>query len=302
MTNRLSIWASLAAVAVLALSCLPAPAAASGSGAANPCGKAKEKLAKAKKRLATLKQHHASSQAIQNARRAVKKAKNGVKKACEEPAVLFDVTGISGKFDATVTRDPEGTCMLTKDAHWTSALGAEAAVMKLEVYSRDRQGRPIYVLSGPAGGIPLEATGHGQATETCSEPYPGSNGTTTCTFQAKRTYRLTVGNDPEASRDPMTLNWYFGYSGFQYEAPTSGGSCTYSGAYPPSLTPGEDSPGLFVNTNNTEPNALEPLGVNTISLSSLEHDTTLTFSGSSTAHFGGTLEANWDMSVGLKRR
>ena len=84
--------------------------------------------------------------------------------------------------------------------------------------------------------------------------------------------------------------------------PGNGGTCAYSGEFPPTLNKGEYSPGLFVNTNNDGSNALEPKALSTISTASLGGDTTLTFSGSSSASFGGSLAASWQASVSLRRR
>jgi hypothetical protein len=266
------------------------------------CGKAKEKLAKAKRRLAKLRRIDAPSPAIREAKRKVGSAKRAADRACVEADVLFDVTALSAKFDATYTQDPESSCTFTKDAHWTATLAPGAGPARLQVYYRDKEGRPVYRFYGPDGGIPWKAHGSGVATRTCSQSPPGSNGTTSCNFQADRGGSVVVESDPEGSRDQMTLDWYFGFSSFQYAVPGNGGACAYSGEFPPSLNLGENSPALFVSTLNDGSNALEPPGFSTIPTASLGGGTPLTFAGSSSASFGGSLAANWQMSVTLRRR
>jgi hypothetical protein len=305
--------ASLAGVSVLVIACPAAVMAGSwpdrhdvnsigsrtSSGA---CGEAREKLAEIKRRLAKLKRNGASSQAIQRARRKVGSARRAADKACGSGGAVFDVTALSGKFDATYTRDEESSCTFTKDAHWTAALASGAGPARLEIYYRDRQGRPVYRFYGPDGGIPWKAQGSGVATMTCNQPSPGSNGTVSCNFQAERGGSVAVESDPEGSREQMILNWYFGFSSFQYDSPGNGGACAYSGTFPPTLNLGEDSPGLFVSTLNDGSNALEPAGFSTIPTSSLGSGATLTFAGSSSASFGGSLAASWQLSVTLRRR
>lgn len=266
------------------------------------CQEAKDELAKAKRRLAKLRRNDASSEAIQKARRKVRNARRAVDRACGNDGAVFDVTALSGKFDATYTRDPESSCTFTKDAHWTAALAPGAGPARLQVYYRDRQGRPVYRFYGPEHGIPWKAQGSGVATRTCNQPPPGSNGTVSCNFQAERGGSVVVESDPEGSRDHMTLNWYFSFASFQYDVPNNGGACAYSGPFPPTLNLGEDSPGLFVSTLNDGSNALEPAGFSTIATSSLDGGATLTFAGSSSASFGGSLAASWKLSVTLRRR
>jgi hypothetical protein len=269
-----------------------------------PCGEAKEKVAKLTRGLAKLKRNDASSKAIQRAKRKLGGAKRAAETACADKDVLYDVTALSAKFDATVTRDPENTCTFTKDAHWTATLAPGAGPARLQVYYRDKQGRPVYRFYGPDGGIPWKTHGSGVATKTCAQPSPGSNGTVSCTFQADRGGSVTVESDPEGSRDQMTLDWYFGFPGFQYDQPGNGGACAYSGEFPPTLSLGEDSPGFFASTLNEgdRANALEPPGFSTMPTASLDGGTTLTFAGSSSASFGGTLAANWQISVTVRRR
>jgi hypothetical protein len=295
---RMFTRALLAGVSVLVIA-YPAPAVAAPTGA---CAHAKEELAQAKRKLAKLKRNDAPSKAIQKAKRRVRSAKRAVGKACGNGGAVFDVTALSGKFDATYTRDPENSCTFSDDAHWTATLAPGAGPARLEIYYRDRQGRPVYRFYSPDGGIPWKAHGSGVATSTCNQPPPGSNGTVSCNFQAERGRSVVVESDPEGSRDQMTLDWYFGFSSFQYDVPNNGGACAYSGEFPPTLNLGEASPGLFVSTLNDGSNALEPPGFSTISTSSLGGDTTLTFAGSSSASFGGSLTASWQLSVSLHRR
>jgi hypothetical protein len=303
----------LAGVSVLVIGCPTVAIAGSGgerhdvnaigSQTTTPaCGKAKDRLAKAKRRLAKLKRIGASSEAIQQAKRKVGSAKRAAERACADADVLFDVTALSGRFDATYTRDPERSCTFTKDAHWTAALAPGAGPARLQVYYRDKQGRPVYRFYSPEGGIPLKAQGSGVATMTCDQPPPGSSGTVSCNFQAERDRSAVVESDPEGSREQMTLDWYFGFSSFQYDVPGNGGACAYSGGFPPSLNLGEASPGLFVSTLNDGSNALEPAGFSTISTSSLMGGTTMTFAGSSSASFGGSLAASWQLSVTVRPR
>src|SRR3954471_1998525 len=110
--------ALLAGVSVLAIACPTAVMARSGvdqhdvdsSGSrttAGACGEAKKNLASAKRRLATLKRNDAASQAaIQKAKRKVRKARRAADRACTDDDVLFDVTALDARFDATSTRDP----------------------------------------------------------------------------------------------------------------------------------------------------------------------------------------------------
>jgi hypothetical protein len=288
----------LAAVSVLVIA---GPAQATAGSAAG-CSHAKQQLAEAKHKLARLKRNEAPAKLIGRARRRVASARLAVDKACG--SAVFDVTGLNAKFDAHYTRDEEGNpCTFTNEAHWTASLAPGSFQAHMEVYSHDKRGRPIYIFTGPVRGIPWKAQGRGQATRTCSYPPPGSNGTVTCTFQAERDGSLEVDSDPEAgSPDQMSLNWYFAFSSFQYDMPGNGGSCAYSGEFPPTLNQGEYSPGLFVNTNNDGTNLLEPKAVTTISTASLGGDTTLTYSGSGTASFGGSITASWQASVSLHRR
>ncbi|HEY5976571.1 MAG TPA: hypothetical protein VIT85_01835 [Solirubrobacterales bacterium] len=267
------------------------------------CGKAKKNLAKAKRRLAKLKWIDAPSKAIRGAKRKLRSARRAAEWACADKDALFDVTALSARFDATSTRDPESSCTFTKDAHWTATLAPGAGPARLQVYYRDKQGRPVYRFYGSDGGIPWKAQGSGVATRTCDQPPPGSSGTVSCNFQAQREGSVVVESDPEGSRDQMTLDWFFGFSSFRYEDPSSGGACAYSGPFPPTLLSGENSPGLFVSPlNEGGGNALEPPGFSTIPTASLAGGTTLNFAGSTSASFGGSLEASWQLSVTLRPR
>jgi hypothetical protein len=191
--------------------------------------------------------------------------------------------------------------------HWTSSLGPGAGPGTFEVYTRDRQGNPIYIFTGQPGGptgIPLLAHGTGTATLTCHSPEPGVNGTTTCTYNVAPREDLVVSSDPEASRDPMTIDWYWGFPENPYSDATKGGSCVSTGGNPPEIDKLESGPSLFVNTNNNDENPFEPPGVNTTAVSTFGDTATLTYSGSASVTYpdGGTTQASWQMTVSFARR
>lgn len=304
-------WALLAGASVLVFI---GPTAASGAarsdshhgndigrraGTTTACDKAKAKLAQAKRRLKSLERAGASSKVIRNARRNLKQAKSTADRACL--SAVFDITAVHGKFDANLHRDDISGCTFTSDAHGTQSLGPGAEPAKLEFLFRDRQGRPQYAFS--AGEIPVITHGTGTATRTCNLPYPGDQGTTSCTFDATRTRIVALQSDDGlASLDPLTLEWIFGYPSFPYASPASGGSCTSSGPYPPGIDESEDSPGLFVSPINDGTNLLEPVGITKVPASGFAGDPTLEFSGSGSASFGGTIDASWQTTVTLRRR
>jgi hypothetical protein len=299
-------------VVALALGGLPialAPSiAADGAGAdrAVSCEAATAKLAKAKQRLKKLKQNGGSAEAIKAAKRKVKKAEKVVGKECGFDPVLYDVTAANATFDATVIGPPsEGCTPITRDAHWTSSLGPGGGPAKIEIYYRDKEGRPAaYVFAGPPHpGTPLITHGSGTATQTCSMPPPGNDGSVSCTFNLDfPNDSMSVGSDPDASKDPLTLNWFFGYNLFSYGA-KNGGGCSYSGPFPPEILNTVYSPGLFVSPTDN-PNPLEPNGVSTVSVSDFDEDVTLSYSGaaSNSAPDGSSLEASWQMTYSLRRR
>ncbi len=209
--------------------------------------------------------------------------------------VLYDLTALNGSFDATVTPPASAGCTLTKDAHWTTTLplGAHPPAVLSNIYT-DTQG-PVYIFDdGHPGGIPVTVTGSGVATETCTNPLPGLNGTASCTFNRTDPMDVTISSDPEGSRDPINLEWFFGYNVFYYANPANGGVCASSGANPPSISLVEDSPGLFVSSLNDGSNLLEPPGMSTAPLSQFSGDPTLNFSGSAN---NGVLNASWTLTA-----
>jgi hypothetical protein len=211
--------------------------------------------------------------------------------------VLFDITALSGTFDATVTRPDSPDCTITKDAHWTATLAPGAEPARLQLYYTDELG-PVYIFN--ATDIPTVSTGNGVATVTCPPGLPNPNGTASCNFQLTfPSTDATISSDPEGSRDPINLEWFFGYNVFYYPNPANGGTCTASGSPPPSLSSVEDSPGLFVSPSNDGSNLLEPIGKSSVPLSQFNGDTTLNFSGSTS---GASLNASWQLSVSLHRR
>lgn len=335
MGNGLITRMLLAGASVLALACsavaLAAPsgdAHSTGSGTitgklkgvgerAASCDKTTDKLAKAKKKLKTLKQNDASSQAIQKAKQKVKKAKDAVNEACGEQAAVYDITGFSASFDATVT-GTDWCGAFTKDAHWTDSLAPGTGSAKLEVYYRDNQGRPVFYFS-PSDRWAVVSRGSGVATRTCDHPSPGPSGTVSCTFQHEDRYGFDVASNGDTSTaESMTLEWFFGYNGFSYnnspEVPI-GPTCTASGPRPPSVDASDYSPGLFVSPINEggDDDPLSPVGTTTVPTSTFGEDATLNFSGSysgscpevsSNAHCsdGSSVEAQWQLTLTLRRR
>jgi hypothetical protein len=268
---------------------------------ATTCDEAKDKLAKAKRKLKKLKQNDAPSQAIHKAKKRVKKARDAVDEACGSEVTVFDISALSGSFDATLKRQEQGSsCAITKDAHWTASLAPGAGPATLDV--DDVHG--LYFFSSPPGGIPVIQQGSGVATRTCDEPAPGPSGSTSCSFQAVRGVTEEVNG---AYRDPMTLNWYFGYPRVAYNPGSTDATCSFSGPRPPTLLGFEASPGLFVAPGNDGSDPLAPVGISTVPVSIFGEDVTLnfsgSFSGSSSASFdGGSLEASWQLTVALRRR
>lgn len=271
---------ALAAVAFLA------PAGAHAKPAGSPCAKASSRYAAARRRGASQNELAAAYRQII--------------KAC---SARFEVTAVSGTFDATVTtEDHDVSCTTVNDAHWTATRGPGAAFAGLEVFSVDRHGRPSYAFGME---VPLAEHGSGTATTTCAEPEPGSNGTTTCTFNLTPAGSLAVQTDTGKRLDPQTLEWGFGYDSFAYSRPSNGGTCSYSGPRPPFPDDTLDSPSLFV-AGFHEGTKLEPLGITTEPASKFSHGLTLEFSGSTTNTVDSTLDAKtlqagWRMSVSLRR-
>ena len=269
--------------------------AAPGGARANPCTVANEKLDRARAKLQRLVRNEASAAEIRRARQKVKKAKQAAKDICQPPPVIYDITAASSKFDATWTRTDIPDCTYVKDAHWTSTLAPGAGKSSFELYTYDNQGRPIYIFSGPVNGFPMTSHGTGTATMECPE------GRTVCTFDVRPAYdSLTLSSDAEASRDPMTMNWYLGFNSFGY-TPQDGGRCSYSGPFPPEISPSDYSPGLFVN-RNTEgaTTALDYDGINTTPVSTFGETASLQISGAGSTEYG--LDASWEASVTLQRR
>jgi hypothetical protein len=210
--------------------------------------------------------------------------------------VLFDITALSGTFDATVTFPDSPDCTITKDAHWTATLLPGADPARLVTFPDDN-GSPLYIFN--ASQIPYTAAGSGVATVTCPPGPPDPSGTASCNFSLSQPLSATVSSDPEGSPDPINLEWFFGYNVFYYPNPANGGTCTASGSSPPSLSSVEDSPGLFVSPSNDGSNLLEPIGKSSVPLSTFNGDTTLNFSGSTS---GASLSASWELHLSLHRR
>jgi hypothetical protein len=303
----------LCAAAGLALSgaasALAAPAGRSAEptsifhrSSSDTCSKASARYVAAKKSLRELKAGGASGTALRHAKRRVLSAYRAILKAC---GALFDVTGVSGSFDATLNAQDHGdSCTWTKDAHWTASLGPGAEPASLEVFTVDRHGRPSYAFGAD---IPILERGTGEAKVTCNEPSPGENGTTTCTFNQAPAGEISIQTDTGGRLDPQTLMWVFGYNSFSYNRPTNGGACSYGGARPPYVDPSTDSASLFVHPLNDGSNALEPPGITTVPAADFAHSLTLPFSGSKTISLDSTLEsttlnANWQMNISLHRR
>ncbi|MDX6582384.1 MAG: hypothetical protein QOI10_1568 [Solirubrobacterales bacterium] len=265
--------------------------------AGNPCQDAINKIDKAKAKLKKLRQNHAPAAAIQKAKRKVKKAKEAASDICDPPPVLYDITAIDAKFDATVNHDDDPACTYTTDAHWTGSLVPGPGPATLSLYRYDNQGHAIYAFNTPPGEVPVTVHGTGTATMTCSNPSPGPNGTATCTFDVTQVLGFGVGSDSDVSHDPMKLEWGYGFNSFSY-GPRNGGTCSYSGARPPSISTSDYSPGLFVNPLNDGSNALEPYGLTTISAFGAAE--TLSYSGSASTAFG--LQASWNISMTVQRR
>jgi hypothetical protein len=281
---------------------LPAPQSGFRRTSAGACRKASARFVAAEKELRRLKASGASAAARHQAKRKLNNAYGGVVKACSG---RFDVTGVSGSFDATVTsQDHADSCSTTTDAHWTASRGPGAAFAGLVVFSVDRKGRPSFEFGAEA---PILRHGTGTATVTCNESYPADNGTATCTFDLDPPGNVTIQTDTGKRLDPQTLLWFFGYDSFAYARPTNGGSCTYSGERPPTVETSIDSPSLFVSPINDGSNALEPPGITKLPAATYAHDFSLDFSGSTSRSFdstldSGTLNASWQMSVSLRRR
>ena len=160
--------ALLAVVSVLFIAG-PTQATAGPTGA---CSHAREDLARAKQKLAKLKRNDAPSKSIQRARRRVGNARRAVDKACG--SAVFDVTGLDAKFDAHYTRDEEGApCTFSNEAHWTASLAPGAFQERLEIYSRDKRGRPVYILSGPPRRDSVESAGKRPGHEDLQLSAPG---------------------------------------------------------------------------------------------------------------------------------
>lgn len=282
-------------VAALAAALLLVPAVAQARVARPPIllRASADSCAKASSRFAAAHRRHASEKELTAAYRQILKA-------C---SARFDVTAVTGTFDAKVTtEDHNDSCKTVNDAHWTAARGPGAAFAGLEVFSIDRRGRPSYAFGME---IPLADHGSGTATTTCNEPSPGSNGTTTCTFNLDQAEALSVQTDTGRRLDPQTLEWGFGYNSFAYSRPSNGGACSYSGPRPPFPDDTLDSPSLSV-AGFYEGTKLEPLGITTVPASKFSHSLTLEFSGSTTNSVdstldAGTLEASWQMSASLRR-
>ncbi len=215
--------------------------------------------------------------------------------------MIYDITALNGSFEADHAPDPDGMCTYNANVHWASSLGAHPGTARLSVYYRDSKGRPVYIFSGPPGGIRTVDHGHGTATRTCTYPSPGDNGTATCTFDVHQPGNAQVSSNPNGSRGPIGLEWFFGYPSLQYALPANGASCSYSGMYPPSIDPTDDSNSLFVDPSNP-PNHFDPVGKSSVPLSTFGAHPKLTFSGSGSASFGGTLTGSWSLSVTLQRR
>jgi hypothetical protein len=256
----------------------------------------------ASQKLRALKAAGASHSAIRRAKKKVNNAFRDIEKAC---GAKFDVTGVSGSFEATVTaQDHDDSCNTTKDAHWTSSLGSGSATAEADVYYVKRNGRPTYEFGGE---VPTLDHGPGTVKVTCSEAYPASNGTSTCTFDLSPPGQISLLTDTLKPLDPQTITWGYGYNSFSYANPANGGTCNYSGPRPPFVETSIDSPGLFVNPLNDGSNGLEPPGASTLAASQYEHSFSLDFSGSTSNSFDstldfGTLNASWHMSISLQRR
>lgn len=287
-----------------------ATAAATSAERAQSCEAATQKLKKAQAKLKRLQQHGAPAKAI---RKAKQKAEDAQFRADDACPVIYAITGADGTFDATEKKPPDpdnvaraGCSPLVREAHWTSTLAPNPKPASLEVYTRDRQGDPIYILTSPLAPLytPLVTHGSGFATQTCSHPLY-ADGTSTCDFNYDAPFdTLSVGSDPSLSRDPLTIAWYWGYNIFSYGDPRFGGSCVDTGRSPPSVA-GEHSPGLFVSTiNGHSDDPLEPLGITTAPVSSFGANATLTFSGSASTSNpdGSTLDASWQMTYSLARQ
>ncbi len=252
--------------------------------------------------LRKLRAGGASGKALHQANRRLENAFRGVEKAC---GALFDVSGVNGTFDATVTtQDHADSCSSVTEAHWTASLGPGAEPADLEVFSVDQHGRPSYNFTANA---PILEHGTGATKLTCNEPEPGDNGTTTCTFDLHPQMDLDIQTDTGKRLDPQTLMWVFGYNGFSYNRPGNGGGCSSSGARPPFVEPSTYSPTLFVSALNDGSNGLEPRGVTTVPAADFAHSLSLDISGSKSSSLDSTLDsttlnASWRMDVSLHRR
>jgi hypothetical protein len=146
--------------------------------------------------------------------------------------------------------------------------------------------------------------GSGFATQTCSHPLY-ADGTSTCDFNYDAPFdTVSVGSDPSLSRDPLTIDWYFGYNVFSYGDPRWGAGCVDTGRSPPSVL-GEHTPGLFVNTNASHSDdPLDTVGRTTAPVSSFGANVTLTYSDSVSTTYpdGTTLDASWQMTYSLARQ
>jgi hypothetical protein len=222
----------------------------------------------------------------------------------------YDVVSVSGSFNDEVKFESlTNSCKLTKDAHWTTALGPNPDPATLQVYSHDRSGRPIFAFN--ASRVPVIKNGNGTATRTCAEPDPSSNGSVSCTFNKQQDGLLDVSSNPDTGKaEPMNLEWVFGYNTFQYDPSGfgAGGNCSFSGPRPPTLSSSEDSPGLFVSPINDGTNIGEPVGKNSVSSATFGGDSvTLTFSGAGSASFSteeetSSAQLSYTMTITLRPR
>ena len=114
---------------------------------------------------------------------------------------------------------------------------------------------------------------------------------------------MVVSSDTDASADPLTLNWYFGFNSFSYGA-RNGGGCSFSGPHPPEISSSDYSPGLFVSSINDESSLLEPPGITTAPRSSFDGDVSLSFAAPhpDSSEDGSSLNASWQMTYSLRRR
>lgn len=277
------------------------------------CSKAQDKLASAKKKLKALKQNDASSRAIKKAKQKLKKAKDAVGEACGEKVEVYNITAISASFDVSVTGS-DNCGEFTKDAHWTSSLAREPEPAELQVY-RDNQGRPVYYFF-PGANWAVEMRGSGVATRTCNQPAPGPSGTSSCSFENAGVEEFSaVSNEDASTAESMALDWFFGFTGFAYDTLEGNGpTCTTTGPRPPTVSGLRSSPSLFVSSINeaSDGDPLSPVGTSTVPPSTFGEDATLNFSGSYSGpclgssaacpNSGASLEAQWQMTVTLRRR